>query len=69
MKKKLVYLVLVVLATSFFTSCNRTWVCECSTGSGVVPIELSKMSKNEAREECEKYSTTQYALTKGCALK
>lgn len=67
--KKLVFILAVVGLSASFTSCNRSWVCECSTSAGVVPIELNGVSKGDARKTCEKYALDQYAATGGCALR
>lgn len=67
--KKGIFFTLIIVTVCLFSSCNRSWVCECNTGSGVAPIELDKMSKNDAKDQCEKYALNQYALTGGCQLK
>lgn len=61
---------LLLLATGMgMSSCNRSWVCECSTTNDVISIELKQMNHTEATDECEKYSLNQYATTGGCKLR
>jgi hypothetical protein len=52
-----------------FSSCRRNWVCECQTASTVVPIDIIKTQKEEAKVTCDKYNFGIYAQTGGCKLK
>ncbi|MBL7772731.1 MAG: hypothetical protein JNM95_07715 [Chitinophagaceae bacterium] len=67
--KKFLFFITAFGISLFYSSCNRSWVCECKTNSGVVPIELNGVNKSEATASCEKYAINQYSATGGCMLK
>lgn len=67
--KKSIFLGIAIVFVLFLSSCNRTWVCECKTSSGVVPIEISDLNKKEAKDACQTYSLSNlYNTTGGCEL-
>ena len=65
---KLVLLIIIFVGL-LSTSCRKDWVCECQTASTVVPIDIIKTQKEEAKIACDKYNFGIYAQTGGCKLK
>ncbi len=62
--KKLFPLMVVAIVATMFTSCKKDYTCTCTittTGTStaiVQPYPLSDMTKGDAKDACDKMTTT-----------
>ena len=79
--KKLFYLIGLGILTLGFTSCKKSWTCECTTTDNYngqietssTSIELTTYNKGLAKTECSANATSSsssgYTTTTSCNLK
>ena len=67
--KKLLLGALALISSLGFTSCQKSWTCRCTfNGNEVYSKETSKMSREDAKDQCNTNSTTVAGQTWDCDL-
>jgi hypothetical protein len=67
--KNLILGAMALVSVAAFTSCEKRWTCRCEyNGDVVYEKETSKMSRDEAKDQCNTNSTTILGQTWDCDL-
>jgi hypothetical protein len=67
--KKLLVGALALISTFAFTSCEKRWTCRCTfNGEEVYSKETSRMSRDEAKNQCNTNETSVLGQTWDCDL-
>lgn len=72
MKKLVLFSFATLLVASTFTSCKKDYTCECSTTYNGVTTTASGTvngTKSDAKEACEKGTSSAGGITVTCAIK
>jgi hypothetical protein len=67
--KKIILGAMAMVFTFGMTSCQKSWTCRCTFNGDVVSsYETDKMTRSDAKEQCNTKSTTVLGQTWDCDL-
>ena len=67
--KKMIVGALALIGTMGFTSCEKNWTCRCTyNGDEVSSTETGKMTRDDAKKQCDTRKTSILGQTWDCDL-